>query len=217
MKTAEAFFNWAYDTRANTVLKMLNGEEMPHERLFLSFCSHTPTFVSSGPAGLNAAVKGVGFLPKEEFLEETLAAYIEHIKSYNPQDKEYSKRGLLVLSKYLYNEEAKKRIDFTKLGSLELAKKQSYENYKVNPEAVLCYYQPPGISYKLKGKMAIIDENDSGKREIYRQFINAQHDVYHTPNPDSWLKKPAYIFTIEEIFNNGVSKDGFGTKLQFPY
>jgi len=217
MKTAESFFNWAYNTRANTVLRMLGGEEIPPEKLFLSFCSHTPTFVSNGPAGLNAAVKGIGFLPKEEFLEETLAAYIEHIKSYDREDKDYSKRGLAVLAKYLYKEEARERIDFTRLGSLELGKKQSYENYKANPEAALCYYQPPGISYKLKGRMAIVDEKESGKRELYQQFINAQHDVYHMPKPESWAEKPAYVFTIEEIYDNGVSKDGFGTRLQFPY
>jgi len=32
-----------------------------------------------------------------------------------------------------------------------------------------------------------------------------------------WLKYPAYVFRIEEIFDNCVTKDGFGTKVQFPY
>jgi len=217
MKSAEAFFKWAYTNRANTVLTLLSGEMMSHEKLFLGFCCHTPTFVSNGSAGLNASIKGVGFVPKEEYLEETLAVYIEHIKSYSPDDKEYSQRGLKILEKYLYNEEAKERIDFTRLGSLELAKKHSYINYKENPEATLCFYQPPGISYELRGQMRIIDENDSGKREIYQQFINAQHDVYHAPNMDRWLERPAYVFDIEEIWDNGVSKDGFGTQMQFPY
>jgi len=217
MKTAESFFKWAYDTRANTVLKLLNGEEMSHDKLFLSFCSHTPTFVSNGPAGLNASIKGIGFLPKEEYLEETLAAYIEHIKSYDKEDKGYSNRGLKVLEKYMYGGDARNRIDFTKLGSLELAKKHSYKNYKANPEATLCYYQPPGISYELRGQMRILDEMDSGKREIYQQFINAQHDVYHAPNMERWITRPAYVFDVEEIYDNGVSKDGFGTKMLFPY
>ncbi|MFA5289658.1 MAG: hypothetical protein WC351_01285, partial [Candidatus Izemoplasmatales bacterium] len=62
MKTAESFFNWAFRTRANTVIKILNKEEMSQEKVFLSFCSHDPALVSYGPAGLNASIKGIGFM-----------------------------------------------------------------------------------------------------------------------------------------------------------
>ena len=117
----------------------------------------------------------------------------------------------------MYGEEARNRIDFTKVGSLEMAKKHSYTNYKVNPEATLLFYQPPAISYELRGKMEIYDECDSGKREIYQQFINAQHDVYHQPNMSRWLTRPAYIFRIEEVYDNCVSREGFGTKMIYPY
>ena len=217
MKSAESFFNWAFRTRANSVLKLYNGEMVSPEKMFLSFCSHDPAFVSNGPAGLNASIKGIGFLPKDEYLEETLAAYIEHIKTYDKDDKEYSKRGLALLVKYMYGEEAQKRVDFTKVGSLEMAKKHSYTNYKVNPEATLIFYQPPAISYELRGKMEIYDECESGKREIYQQFINAQHDVYHAPDMTRWLPRPAYIFRIEEVYDNCVTPEGFGNKMQYPY
>ncbi|MDY0316943.1 MAG: hypothetical protein RBQ64_00025 [Candidatus Izemoplasmatales bacterium] len=217
MKTAESFFNWAFRTRANNVIKLASGEEMSPEKVFLSFCSHDPALVSYGPAGLNASIKGVGFMPKPEYLEETLAAYIEHIKSWTPDDKTYSERGLKLLIKYMYGEEARHRIDFTCIGSLEMAKKHSYANYKANPEATIIYYQPPAISYELRGKMEIHDEMDTGKREIYQQFLNAQHDVYHRPDMTRWLKYPAYVFRIEEIYDNCVTKEGFGTKMIFPY
>ena len=133
MKSAESFFKWAFDTRGKTVIALNNGEEISKEKMFLSFCSHDPAFVSNGPAGLNASIKGIGFLPKDEYLEETLEAYINHIKTFDPEDKTYSKRGLEVLIKYMYGEEARERIDFTKVGSLEMAKKHSYANYKANP------------------------------------------------------------------------------------
>lgn len=216
MKSAEGFFNWAFKTRANSVAKLYHGEMVNPEKMFLSFCSHNPAFVSNGPAGLNASIKGIGFMPKDEFLEETLEAYIEHIRSYQEGDREYSNRGLAVLMKYMYGEEAQSRIDFTKVGSLELAKKHSYENYRVNPEATLIFYQPPAISYELRGKMEIYDETESGKREIYQQFINAQHDVYHTPDMSSWLERPAYIFRIEEVYDNSATAEGFGTKMLYP-
>ena len=217
MKTAEGFFKWAFDTRASTVLRLQQGEKMPPEKVFLSFCSHNPAFVSDGPAGLNASIKGIGFLPKDEYLEETLEAYLEHIRTYTPGDKEYSNRGLEVLVKWMYGEKAQERIDFSRVGSLELAKRHSYDNYKVNPKATLLFYEPPAISYELRGRMEIHDENDSGKREIYQQFINAQHDVYHYPDTSRWLTRPAYIFRIEEVFDNSVSKTRFGQQMQYPY
>jgi hypothetical protein len=217
MKSAESFFKWAFDTRAQSVLKLYRGEMVSPEKMFLSFCSHDPAFVSNGPAGLNASIKGIGFLPKDEYLEETLEAYIKHIKTYDPSDKEYSSRGLKLLVDYMYGEDVRDHIDFTKVGSLELAKKHSYANYQVNPQATLIFYQPPAISYELRGKMEIYDETVSGKREIYQQFINAQHDVYHSPDMTRWLTRPAYIFHIEEIFDNCVTKDGFGEKMIFPY
>ena len=217
MKTAESFFNWAFRTRANTVLSILDHQEMSPEKMYLSFCSHDPALISNGPEGLNASIKGIGFMPKPEYLEETLAAYLEHIKSYTPDDKEYSQRGLALLAKYLYAPEARYRVDFTCVGSLEMAKKHSYHNYKANPEATMLFYQPPMISYELRGKMEIHDQTESGKREIYQQFLNAQHDVYHRPDLNRWLSYPAYVFRIEKVFDNCVTKDGFGTELQFPY
>lgn len=216
MKSAEIFFNWAFRTRAQTVMNIYNGVEMSKEKVFLSFCSHDPALISYGPAGLNASIKGIGFMPKPEYLEETLEAYIEHIKTYDPEDKEYSKRGLGLLVKYMYGPEAQHRVDFSCIGSLEMAKDHSYRNYKANPEATILFYQPPMISYEVRGKMEIHDETESGKREIYQQFINAQHDVYHSPDMNRWLSYPAYVFRIEEVYDNSATKEGFGAKMQFP-
>jgi hypothetical protein len=216
MRSAESFFKWAFNARAKTIMDIHAGQEISHEKLFLSFCSHNPAFVSHGSAGLNASIKGVGFLPKEEYLEQTLEAYLAHIATYDPEDKNYSRRGLEVLIDNLYGEEARARVDFSRLGSLEMAKKHSWTNYRENPEATLIYYQPPAISYEVRGTMQIIDEEESKKPEIIQKLINAQHDVYHTPNPNR-PNDPAYLFTIKEIYDNGVSKEGFGKQLAYPY
>ena len=216
MESAKKFFDWAFNTRAKNVINMYEGVEMSHERMFLNFCSHEPAFVSYGPAGLNASVKGVGFLPKDEYLEETLEVYINHIKTYEPSDKSYGQRGLKLLIDYMYGEEAHHRIDFTRMGTLEMAKRHSWTNYQVNKEAALIFHQPPMISYKLKGKIEIYDENISGKCELYQQFLNAQHDMYHTPDMSRWLDYPAYIFHIEEVYDNSASKNGFGRQLMYP-
>ena len=218
MQNASRFFKWAFDKRAENVIALSEGKMSSPEKMFLNFCSHEPAFVSYGPAGLNASVKGVGFFPKDEYLEETLAIYLEHIKTFDPKDKTYGQRGLKILIDNLYGEKARSRVDFSRLGTLELAKRQSWENYQVNKEACLIFNQPPMTSYKLKGKIEIYDEKQSGKQEIYQQIMNAQHDMYHNPGGmDRWIEQPAYIFRIEEIYDNSVTKDGFGRKLEYPY
>jgi hypothetical protein len=215
------FFNWAYRTRGNTVKAMIEGKMMSPEKIFLSFTSHDPVFISNGPAGLNGSVKGIGFIPREEYLEEALAAYVEHIKTYDPEDKTYSNRGLELLMKWLYSEEAEKTVDFGHIYSVEMAFKHSWANYQVNPEATLMFYQPPILSYEVRGKMEIVGEhNEMGscspfELPLIQQFINAQHDVYHAPNIERWVTRPAYKFTVEEIFDNSANKQGFGT--QIPY
>ena len=215
------FFSWAYRTRGNTVKALAEGQMMSPEKIFLSFTSHDPVFISHGPAGLNGSVKGIGFILKEEYLEEALEAYIEHIKSYDPADKGYSTRGLQLLMKWLYSEEAEKKVDFEHIYSVEMAFKHSWENFQANSEATLMFYQPPVLSYEVRGKMEIVGEhNELGSVSPYdlpllQQFINAQHDVYHAPNIERWVTRPAYRFTVEEIFDNSANKLGFGTKIPF--
>lgn len=217
MRTAESFFNWAFNTRGNTVMKLVKGEKMSNEKMFLSFCSHDPAVISHGPAGLNASIKGIGWLPKPEYIEEIYEIYMNHIRSYKPGDDSYSQRGLGILMDNIYGEQARHKVDFTRLGSLEMAKDHSYKNFLANKEATILFYQPPMISFELRGKMDIVDGETSKKREIYQEFLNAQHDVYHIPNPNNLVRYPAYVFKIEEIYDNSATKEGFGTKLQFPY
>ena len=216
-----AFFHWAYRTRGSTVRALAEGQMMSPEKIFLSFTSHDPVFLSHGPAGLNGSVKGIGFIPREEYLEEALAAYIAHIRTYEPGDRTYQTRGLQLLLKWLYSEEAEKTIDFGHIYSVEMAFEHSWANYQVNPEATLLFYQPPMRSYEVRGTMEIVGQrNEMGRISpfalpLIQQFINAQHDVYHAPNIERWVTRPAYRFTVEEIFDNSASKTGFGTRIPY--
>jgi hypothetical protein len=201
----DRFYRWAYAERAELVRRMAGGEQVPAEKVFLNFTRHCPVFVSSGPAGLNGAVKGCGFVPKAEFLAETTAAYLEHINAGYRDG--YSQKGLRLLVKYMWGERCAQRIDFSLLGSLELAKKHSWKNYRSHPEIVLCYFQPPVVSFEVRGTLEIHEDGP------YHQFINAQHDTYHRPAPERWSERPAYVIRISEIWDNSASKEGFGTRI----
>lgn len=202
----EQFIHWAYHERSQLIQRQAGGENVSPHEIFLGFSRHTPAIVSVGPAGLNASIKGVGFIPKPEYLQETLDAYLKHIQT--GWSETYSQAGLQLLMRYLYGDGCKERIDFTRFGSLELAQKHTWDNLHVNPRVTLLFYQPPMISYEVRGRTEIHVE---GSR--YHQLLNAQHDVYHRPDPDGWGRRPAYIFLIEEIFDNSVTKNGFGSKI----
>ncbi len=204
----EAFLNWVYRGRAELIRRQAEGEQVPHHEIFLGFTRHTPAIVSYGPAGLNASIKGVGFVPKEEYVRETLDAYLEHIN--RGWREGYSEEGLQLLVRLLYGEGCAGRIDFTKLGTLELARDHSWANFRANPACTLLFYQPPMISYELRGRVEIHTEG------LYHTLVNAQHDVYHRPYPERWPERPVYLFTIEQIFDNSATKKGYGRPIYGP-
>ena len=154
-RSGEVFFKWAYGTRAKKVLGLSRGDKISMDQLFLSFTSHNPALITHGPAGLNGSIKGIGFVPKREYMNEILDKYLDHINSYSPDDNTYSNRGLKLLAKELYSEEVLKRIDFSILTTLELAKKHTWQNIQDNKEATYIFYQPPRISFELRGKIEI--------------------------------------------------------------
>lgn len=200
------FWNWLYNERKQFVYKLLsNDENLNKEKIFLNFTRHTPTVISHGPAGLNGSVKGIGFIPKDEYISEVLEKYLPHIEQGYSEG--YSDRGLKILSETVFSEDFRDKIDDKKLISLELVKEHSYENISDNNEAVLLFYQPPVISYEVRCRCQIHEDGTIHK------FVNAQHDIYHSPNMDSWKNKPAYLFEILEIYDNSATKKGFGTKI----
>lgn len=202
----DAFLRWAYQERAALVRRQAMGERVPPHEIFLGFTRHNPAIVSYGPAGLNASIKGVGYIPKPEYVQETLDAYLEHI-GRGWRDG-YSNEGLQLLMRFLYGEGCQERIDFFRLGSLELAKDHTWDNLRANPIVTMLFYQPPAVSFEVRGRAEIHEEGS-----IYHRLINAQHDIYHQPHPERWPKRPAYLLLIEEIYDNSVSPEGFGRRI----
>lgn len=201
----QEFIRWVYKERASLIRRQAQGERVPPQEIFLGFSRHTPAIVSHGPAGLNASIKGVGFLPKTQYLEETLEAYMAQIqKGWHDR---YSDQGLRLMMEYIYGEQCHDRLDFTRLGTLELAHGHTWQNLRVDPTVTLLFYQPPLLSFEVRAKAEI---HESG---IYHRLLNAQHDVYHEPHPERWKDRPAYVFIIEEIYNNSANDQGFGKRI----
>jgi hypothetical protein len=199
MKTPNSFFDWAYSKRRELLDKMLNETMGDDNEMFIGFTRHTPVMITNGPEGLNGSVKGFGFVPKQECIDDT----IQKIMGIIEMGKQASgKDRIKALIEYMYSEEAMNTIDFTRLVSLELARKHTWNNVMSgNTDCTLVYYEPPMVSYELRGK-ALLHENDS-----YCRFANAIHDIYHSENTTT-RSIPAYVFEIEKIFDNSVRAFG---------
>lgn len=198
----EKFIDYAFRQRREFIEKVLERGLSGNEFL-IAFTRHTPAIISNGRAGLNGSIKGIGFVQKEEFMEETT----ERLKSFLEMSRELSRgeamnKALKLLLDHVYVEE---RMDFLKLSSLELAKGHSWANFSENPKASILFYTPPSTSYEVRASVEIHEDG------IYWEYVNAVHDVFHMAGVKrrrDWSKTPAYIFLIEEIYDNSVEAMG---------
>lgn len=190
----EEFVQRIFRERVSTIRRIIR-KELSDKELYLAFLRHTPVVATNGTAGVNAAVKGVGFVVRDDILSETLSNMRDFME--NNLSKEDALNFLL---ENLYVEE---RLDFRKLSSLELAKKHTYRNLSENKQAVLLFFIPPITSYEVRCRVEIhLDD-------LYHEYVNAVHDLFHKPETKrDWSKTPAYMFNIEEIYDNSANKMG---------
>ncbi|WP_197463590.1 hypothetical protein [Thermococcus peptonophilus] len=185
----EEFIKYAFEERVAGIRKLAERKFDPS--VLLGFTRHNPAIITCGGAGPNGSIKGIGFIHEEEYLEETLQKLREELKRpYNPRE------ALNFLLNEIY---VREKIDFTKLVSLELAKKHTWANVTGGSrEATVLFFTPPSTSYEVRCEVEV-HEGD----EVW-EYTNAVHDVFHRPKkPRNWSRTPAYLFKIKEIYDNG--------------
>ncbi|HDD68982.1 MAG TPA: pyridoxamine 5'-phosphate oxidase family protein [Candidatus Korarchaeota archaeon] len=198
----EKFLNYAFRQRRDFLRRFLEGSISESEFL-VAFTRHTPAIISCGRAGPNGSIKGIGFVQKMKFIEDTVKKAEEFLESVTGLPRGKAMRlALKFLLDEVYVEE---KIDFTKLSSLELAKGHSWANLNENPRASILFYTPPSISFEVRAKVEVHE------RGAYWKYVNAIHDVFHAAGNEKrrdWSKTPAYIFLLEEIYDNSVEAMG---------
>ena len=180
----ERFQRWAFFERRELLDRIMERRADRFD-FTVGFTRHNPAFITDGPAGLNGSIKGVGYIHKERFLEETLKKMKERMTE-RPDMLDAAR----FLRKEIYDE---KKVDFSLLTSLELAKKHTYENVRAGSDITLLYYMPTSTSYEVRCSVEIHEEGP------YYEFPNALHDVFHGKR-EAW--SPAYVLRIKEIYDN---------------
>ncbi len=229
------FLEWNYFSRRNSIKDLLEGKyEKDMNRFFLDSTRHNPALCtalvdSNGRLRLNAKIVGIGYVLKEAFLPEGLAAFSFHIESAdeefetaqtsNEKDrfmKTYQSDGMRLLLEHIYlePEQAKHKVDFTKMSTIELAmnrsssSKHTWRIVQQSKTACLLFYKPPNLSFELHGSLEIHNEG------LYYRFVNAVHDVFHyVPSNKRELERPVYLFRVEEVYDNSPTPQGFGARI----
>ncbi len=196
----ESFYKYFFLDRVEVLKKICVGGASL-ENYLIDFTRTTPVVITYGPAGLSGSVKMVGFIPKEEYLEDLVEKAIYYAYENRPRD-------MREISCLLYREFY--RLDYMDpmvLGGLEMAYKHSWVNINATREATLLFYTPPTTSFEVRCSVEIHDKED----DLYRVYLNSLHDLFHWSGRRS--SYPAYLFKIREIYDNSVSKNGFGRRI----
>lgn len=203
LRGVEPFFTRTYQELAQIMRPLRDGETVRPGEGFLSFTRHCP--VSNGPAGPNGAVKSVGSIPPADRIEEVLGAYTDHMEG--EFDDGYSRRRLDLLLEHSWGTNAADGIDFSLLGSLEMARGHTRRSVSWDSRVSLAYFQPPDTSFEVQGRAGVHEAR------LYHRFVNAQHDVYHRPAPHRWQERPACTIYVEGVGTTRRHPWGFGQRI----
>ncbi|MDP8221641.1 MAG: hypothetical protein P9X26_09855 [Candidatus Stygibacter frigidus] len=206
----ESFIEWNKGRRIGFLEDIQKGRPElagPHNGI-VATCGYRR---SDASFSLNNAVKGMGFLPKPEKMEEMIALLDSTV------DADFTVK-LAVLTSFYENLED--NFDLTKQGSLELYSQpefmtQSFLNQMYNPESTIVYLDIP--SYKLKTIARLIDPNDPNLTAYEKQvvtWINKIHNYFHGPFNAQFI---GVIYNVIEVFDNSPRgrdpKTGMGRRL----
>jgi hypothetical protein len=232
----ESFLRWNYYPRRKALLDLVNGRLMEDaNRFFLESTRHNPALCTAfrkenGEIVVNAKIVGAGYVAREGYMDSAIRALGEHLEygdelfdknqAGNESDRnsrEYQRTGASLLLEHLYFEDPKiadERVDFGKMSTIELAlskphsSKHTWQIVQHNLSACLLFYQPPSISFEIRGEIEI-HENDS-----YSEFVNLVHDSFHyTWMKETRRKRPVYLINVDEVYDNGPSPTAFGKKI----
>ncbi len=233
VRLPDKFLEWNYYPRRKLVQDMAENKIKDPTKFFLEFTRHNPALCTAaeenGEIVVNGKIVGIGYVPRKEKLHEYISVFENHLLE---SDKEYEKikhnktklnnlyeaharRGLELLLKYMYlpREKAINYIDFEKLATVELAKriphssKHTWKLIQKNKNVCLLFFQPPAISFEVKGKVDIYENGD------YHKLVNLIHDCYHYTPPERRIDRPVYIINIKEVYDNSATRSGFGTRI----
>lgn len=204
----EEFMEWNIKRRLETLEKIAKGIPPdfagPHSGMVASYGERRKDSLFS----LNNAVKGIGFVPKKDYIKDMIK-YMEDTFESNMNVK-------LEFLKKIYKEPEKlnKKIQ----SSLELYTTKDFEthtflNLMTNPVATIVFLDIP--SYEIRTIVKLIHPEDNNANDYEKdcvRYINLIHSYFHGKFDKDFI---GLIFYVIEVFDNTPGrKKGLGKKLK---
>lgn len=140
--------------------------------------------------------QGVGFLPKPEYLEESLELFQKAIMDSRNKTWEESMKLRLEAASEFYFDESK--IDRRALSTLEIFSKTTYSNLTQNPFSSILYTgtNPDYVSFQVNAGVEIARPGDFRFEFVKLARGMFEYDSFHIAQPDFQC---AYLFWILEV------------------
>tara|TARA_Y100000294_G_scaffold95646_1_gene88980 strand:- start:311 stop:1276 length:966 start_codon:yes stop_codon:yes gene_type:complete len=191
----EKLVDWMDDGRRG-MYERLRGNQNSNG---MFFSQHLPVLVTHNPDSafpFNCGNKGVGFLPKAEYLEEYTELYLKTMEQTRglPWAKSLEKR-LETVSEFNFNHDV---IDYRCLTSLEIFEKRTFSNLCSMPLASLHYTGtcPSYVSFQLNCGVEILGQEDPRHTFVMLSRTMFEYDSFHITQPQFPY---AYLFWISEV------------------
>ncbi|MBF0432938.1 MAG: hypothetical protein HQK83_16765, partial [Fibrobacteria bacterium] len=186
--------DWMNSGRKDVYKRLLNNTPVRF------FEAHLPVLVTQQPGsfGFNCANKGVGFLPKHEYLDEYINLFQETIdNTRNKPIQESLKERIKAVSDFYFKPE---KMDTRLLTSLEIFEKRTYNNIVNNPLVSLHYTGalPDYTSFQLNCAVEIVGPEDPRYTFIKLARVMFEFDDFHITQRQF---PHAYLFWISEVLN----------------
>jgi hypothetical protein len=210
----KAFMEWNLERRLeyiDVIRKLMSGESEQGPQLAGPHNGMVATYGYAGQGSkfkLNNAVKGMGFLPREDKIDSVLTMLKD--------SKDLPMPRKLAILEEMYNN-AEELFDLDRQVSLELYAEpqfltQTFTNQMLNPVSTIVFLDIP--SYKLKTITRLLDPKDPLLTDYEKKvvtYINVIHSFFHGKFEKDFI---AVVYYVTEIYDNSPGrKDARGLKL----
>lgn len=193
------FLQWLVSSRVRFLDGLKDGLAMRY------FSAHLPTMITWGKEGgqfpVNMTVKGIGLIPKLEYLEHCTKLFEQTAQDAVASDWGKSLTKRMEASKKLYSDI--NHFEPSLLGGLEIFEGSALENLKQNPNASLLYVGMMNtenamkyISFQVNGEVELIDKENPYYKYLLSSRKLFEFDKFHLYQSDYPL---GYLIKVKEV------------------
>lgn len=202
------FLDWFLEDR------QLIFRDISRKDIIPSFSSHLPVVTTLNRNGdafpFHTSTKGVGLLPKENYLEHYCQLFSGLLERKKGESRETIKKQRVKAIQEFY---CSNHIAPNRLGLLEIFRGNSFQNIQANPQVSL-HFTSPGPQYKsfqLNGIMEIIESSDLNFQFIYLARMLFEHESFHIRQPEY---RTGYLFWVCEVYDKAPIRGRAGKRLR---